>query len=330
MPVRNTLRNASGIVQFGPLGDDFSKMQEGEQRESHFYSIYNLAVESEVVCPGLPAISPQRLDVTIRFGPVPGRLESPRHVGYKFEARGNRVLLKTNLYANFLVSGGKEITIQPHPGARMPEIRLLLFGWVFAALMHLRSSFPLHGSVVDVRGQGVAFCGPSGSGKSCLAKAVVEEGFGLLDDNVVVFSMTGNGPMVHPGYPKIRLWDADMRRLALEPEIERGLLRTREKYAIDASARFSNAPVPLSRILIITSTDSSEFELKALNGGRKMVALIENTFCLRFVQGLGVQAAHFLAMKELAKVVPVFFLKVPRHPNFARRTLDRLMKKRLL
>jgi len=73
-------------------------------------------------------------------------------------------------------------------------------------LLALRGDLVLHASAVAVGGRAVAFCGPTGRGKSTLALTLGEAGRGVLAEDGVAISLEAEeGPVAFPGARGVRM-----------------------------------------------------------------------------------------------------------------------------
>ena len=97
--------------------------------------------------------------------------------------------------ARYLVSGGCEIIIEPHPTATEKDVRLFLLGSAMGALLLQRGIWPLHGSAIAGRSGAALFVGVSGSGKSTLVGAFHQRGFQVLADDVCAIT-AGSPPLI--------------------------------------------------------------------------------------------------------------------------------------
>jgi hypothetical protein len=70
----------------------------------------------------------------------------------------------------------------------------------------------LHGACVSIGGRGALLCGPSGSGKSCLAYAAARHGFTLVSDDSTAFLRRSGDRRVlgKPGHIRLRESAADL------------------------------------------------------------------------------------------------------------------------
>lgn len=280
--------------------------------EPYLYRAYGLVIQSRIPCPELHAVSGEVPQVLVGRGPVPDSLPVVRERGFKFEANRNQVLIKTDTIAKILVSEGSEILVEPRDGAGEADVRLLLLGWGFGALLHQRDILPLHASAVAVEDGCVAFCAPSGTGKSTTAAHLVQRGYRLMDDNIVALRMEADTPMAAPGYPELKLVGHALR------EWERRALSSRYaserkggKSALYIGDLFESKPRILRRLYVLFRGASRDFDISPLKGASLFHALAQNTFCARFARAMGKGADHFEALKRLARAVPVYSAAIP-------------------
>ncbi|MBI4789683.1 MAG: hypothetical protein HY782_21850 [Chloroflexi bacterium] len=279
------------------------------------YRAYGLIFESQFECPELVAVSDGQPDVFVAEGHVPEQLENPTRAGFKFQARADQLLIKTNYIANILISQGNRITIQPKAGAHPDNVRALFLGWGIAALLHQRNTLPLHGSVVNVGDECVAFCAPSGTGKSSLAALFVNRGYALLDDNIVAIVPSDSGHGVYPGCPVIKLPDDVVRRpdyAFVTPGRYQSALR---KFPMSVCQELPARPQPLKKIYILTRGRRPDFALKPLNGGAKFRSLMKNVFCSQFLHGMGKLSDQFRNIESLAANTPMAEVRLPDWPT---------------
>ncbi|MGE5458832.1 MAG: hypothetical protein ACM3NJ_00120 [Methanobacterium sp.] len=276
------------------------------------YTAFGLIIHSQIEIPELIA-SEGEADVIIRLGTVPEHLENSSSSGVRFEASPDEFLLSLDTVGRYLVSGGKEITIEAHSGVGMNDIRLFLLSSVFAALLHQRGYLVLHGSCIEHNGAGIVFAGDSGIGKSTLAAAFYEKGYHILCDDLTVVAIGEDGfPYVIPGIPSLKLWDDALHRLGQNTD---SLVKVREpllKYRMNITDKYWSQPLPLKRVYILGSYLESEIRITELNSFEKMQAINKNTFRKRFLKGQGVKALHFKQCALLAEKVKIFKVLRPR------------------
>jgi hypothetical protein len=269
------------------------------------YTAYGLNISSCIPCPELsPGSGPP--DVTVRYGVVPKFLDSTRDKGPAYEANPDQVLFSIDGVAKFMVSQGKEILIERAATAEDSEVRLFLLGSAFGALLFQRGLLPLHGSAIEVHGRSVVILADCGLGKSTLAGVFHNRGYRILADDVCVVSMTEDGsPVILPGYPQLKLGMDAARKLGKDPESLPRIHPREEKIGLLLQEEFCRDPLPLSRLYVLETSSNGEFDLEPLKGVEKLTAIINNTYRLGFLKGLGVKASHFKQCVAVAKQAPL-------------------------
>ena len=279
---------------------------------SHFYRVYGLCIESQFPFSELPGADPASSpDVSIKLGEVPAELPAPRVTGYKFEAIPDQILLKTYSMANILISGGREICVQPHPGARENDLRLLLTGWAMGALLLQRGILPLHASSVFTGRETLALCAVQGTGKSSLAAAFLRRGCQLMDDDLTVITLRGEEPWVSPGCSELKLWEPAISSWTDHPPIAWQVRPGQAKYALNARPFLHTRPERLDRIFILERSGEHSLQSLQLNGQEKLRTLIKHIYSYRFVKAMGSQAVLFPTLLALSKSIPVVKLYLP-------------------
>ncbi len=278
------------------------------------YTMYGLKVASCLSLPACPSDGGEP-DVHIRPGEVPEALSDPQTEGVLYQTAPNHFLFHHEGVARYLVSNGTEILIESVPEADITRLRLFLLSSVFGALLHQRSLLPLHGSAIAVNGEAVVFLGISGAGKSTLAAAFLKRGYPVLSDDISVISANGNAqPVVHPGYPQIRLWADAAPKVDQAPEDLVQMLPDLEKYLLSIPDKFCQTSLPLKRIYVLSVTTAGGLDLGPLTGMGKLEALNDHTYRANFLDGMGNKAAHFKSCASVSKYIPLNWVTRPRQP----------------
>ena len=278
---------------------------------SFTYKAFGLIISSAFECPELLIASGQP-DVTIKLGVVPQYLDNPLFSGVRFQTNGQEFLLTVDKIARFYVIGGSSITIDMFPNADISEVRLFLLGSAFGALIHQRGLLPFHGSSIKIGDSAIILSGPSGAGKSTLAAAFRQKGFLLLSDDVSVLSFSPEEmPIVHPGYPQMKLWTDSILKLGNDPSEYSKIRQRIEKHNIPIKNSFWDQPLPLGKIYIIASSNLGELKLEPIKGIEKFSLLKAHTYRFNFVAGKQMQTSHFKSFDLLTKNVEVFKLTRP-------------------
>ena len=126
----------------------------------------------------------------------------------QFYRQGGGYLLRFPDLADFEVSAdGATVLGFPAPGVTSPTVEHLYLNQVLPLALSRQGKLVLHGSAVDIGGQGVAFLGESGRGKSTLAASFATEGTRFLTDDGLLLEWVDGHCMIVPSHPSIRLWE---------------------------------------------------------------------------------------------------------------------------
>jgi hypothetical protein len=261
------------------------------------YHIFGLNIVSALPLPASLALHLQAdnaPDVVIEYGETPAALANHGIRGVRYQAAPGEFLLWVDNVARFYVRDGSRITILPEAGAGADDILVFLMGSAMGALLHQRSILVLHGSAITVKEKSVVFCGPSGIGKSTLAAGFHQRGYPFLADDLCAIAIFEGSPAVIPGFPRLKLWADTLKKL---DSCKDRLQSVRwgaalEKYFLPVDA-CQHAPVPLQAVFILESTNTEKLSITQLSGTEKIDPLIENTYRMRFLQGLGGKKEHF-------------------------------------
>ena len=151
------------------------------------------------------------------------------------------------------------------------EVTAMLIGCVIGTALRLQGKICLHSSVVKVDdcaiGEAdtqrcIAIIGAKGAGKSTTAAALAKQGYPILADDIAVITDCGDSFLVHPGYPRLRLWKSAVNQLYGD---EKGLSRVfsqTDKHFVQLNQNqinkdkisawgFHNQPLPLAAIYVL-------------------------------------------------------------------------------
>ncbi len=270
------------------------------------YSAYGLAIESELVLPQLDEAS-ARPDLTIRRG----RVEVPSSLplaGRRVWSENGTVWLFCGRRGALRIHEGKEILVDPAPGADARIVQNWVIGQGLGVAMAQRGLFVLHAGVVQVGHSGVAFMGPSGSGKSTMVMALCSAGCAVLaDDHGVIDDR--NEPMVFPGFPQVKLRedspDAFPRRGGTA-----GCVVSEEKLGWKIHGNFAPCSVPLRCVYVLA--EAPEVSVAELSEDEAAAELARNAFLSSLSIKPVCEAAHLQRCARLAARVSVRRLERPK------------------
>jgi hypothetical protein len=288
-----------------------------------YYSAYQLLIHSELPLPELIVVDrAAQVDVTIRFASVsPDGLEGGKQVAPHLWATENELYLDITDVARFLISNGNEILIEPAAGADDDSIRLFLLGSAFGALLFQRDLLVIHGNSVRIGEQCLICVGPSGMGKSTLAAAFMRRGFDILADDVVPVNKEGEAL---PGFPRIKLWQDAAQQFAIDTaELCRVSPQT-DKYNLPIQAMEQKA-LPVRWVYILRNDDVDEISIEPISGMEKFLPLKNNTYRVRFLEGMELKSQHLGMCGKLAGQIKLARITRPKKGFVADKMVDAIL-----
>lgn len=209
----------------------------------------------------------------------------------------------------FLLHGGSTITIVPEVNASQELLRNFLIGTVMATLLHQKGLLVLHASVVNIDGNGVAFLGDSGEGKSSLAAAFHAQGDSIVTDDVAAVNITQSPAMVSPSFPQLKLCEEVADTLGYEWDALYLLPFQMNKRGYRLVTGFPRMPLPLKGIYILTT--GSELQIEVLSPSEAVMAIMRHSELDTFFHSG--HTAHWQLCVALARDCPVYRLQRPRN-----------------
>lgn len=276
------------------------------------YELYGLACTSEIELPGC-AQTTRAADVRVSIGRVPDHLGDAKTSSSVFEAAAGQYLLRIAGIGSYWVSAGRQIIVEPAPGADSAAVLLFLLGSALTALLHQRDLLVLHASaVVGARGA-VLVAGPSGRGKSTVSAALATRGYSILCDDTAVVSLDADRRLlVQPGTPHLKLWPDAVRRLGRSPEALLSVRSGVEKRQLPIHEVFASAPVSLAAVFLLALPPSDVVTCTRIENSQKFEMLRTHTKTPRAFEGLGNPSSHFRIAAAVAASVPIYTIARPR------------------
>jgi len=182
----------------------------------------------------------------------------------------------------FLIDGsGSRIWVTCPDSLTLEDTMPYLHGAIFAFVLRLRGICCLHASDVAVGDRAVVLLGPGMAGKSTTAAAFGQLGYPVMSDDIVALGERGDGFIVRPGVPCLRLWPESVRTLFGVPDALPRLAPSWEKHYLDLGARgfrFETRPPPPAAIYVLGERreDSSGHRLEYLTAHDGLLKLVAN------------------------------------------------------
>ncbi|NEO30602.1 MAG: serine kinase [Symploca sp. SIO3C6] len=276
------------------------------------YFAYGLGIHSDITIPEF-IIAELRCDVTlnIKSNHNPTDYLPKEAVGQHWclQLTRKEALFYVQDTGVFLVQSGNKIVIVPAPNASEQLIRFYLVGTVMGILLYQRGLLVLHASAVNIDGGAVAFLGVSGEGKSSTAAAFHTHGYSIITDDVAPVTLGKKTATISPGFPQIKLGSEIASTLGYNFESLVLLNSSDEKRGYRPRQEFTQKPLPIKRIYVLTS--DSEFGIEALKPQEAVVELSRHSRPATLFQSPDAQ--HFLQCVNLVKECTLYRLKRPRN-----------------
>jgi len=273
------------------------------------YVAYGLNIESEVHLPELSAGRSTRPDVIVRRDRIDTFEPNITHRNHR--ACFDDIQFSYDGVGRFRVRRGREIVVAAEPGADSTFLRVCLLGPALAALLHQRGLLVLHGSALKMNGQGIAFLGGKGWGKSTLAAYMHSRGHTFLaDDLVALGARLGEPVQLTPGFPHLKLWpnsaiylQLDLNKMTrLHPAVEK------RGHRLDG-----DLPPALSNLRSIYVLDIGDREMiERLEPRQAFVELVRHTFLAGYLAPTGTAPVHLDQCAKVVSSVPIYSLRRPR------------------
>ena len=232
----------------------------------------------------------------------------------QFFRQGTDYLLRFPDLADFEVSAdGASVQGFPAPGVTSATVEHLYLNQVLPLALSRQGKLVLHGSAVDIAGQGVAFLGESGRGKSTLAASFATEGTRFLTDDGLLLEWVGSRCMIIPSHPSIRLWEDSRQALvnesaALAPAVS---FTSKSRFLAGPGIAFCDQARPLRRVFFLGEGEAQAPTIEPLRPADALINLVKNSFLLD-IEARDMLMRHFDDLTRLAELPLYFRLDYPR------------------
>ena len=232
----------------------------------------------------------------------------------QFFRHGQGYVLRFPGLADFEVdAAGTFVNAFPVPGVSAPTVEHLYLNQVLPLALSRQGRLVLHGSAVDVHGNGVAFLGESGRGKSTLAASFAREGIRFLTDDGLLIERAEGEHWVLPSHPSIRLWaDSEAALVGKTDQRAPGVSFTaKARFLAGRGIPFCDARRPLRRLYFLGEGTVQRPVLAPLRPAQALIELVKHSFLLD-IEARDLLARHFDDLSHLADLPICFSLDYPR------------------
>ena len=261
----------------------------------YIYSAYQLIISSQLPLPELcsvdDSIGKEQPSISIIFGHA--RRESVHHEGVQglnYHIEPEACWLEIPNISCFLIKQGRQIIVEPFPGADEDSLRLFLYTICLPLVLIYHNFFLFHGGAIHWGEQGVAFLAHFGHGKSTLLASFLKRNSSFLSDDICVLNQEG---FILPGFPHLQLREDVIQNLGIEKTALKLIRPTLKKWFVPVHPVFHSQPSLLKIVYIINPTNQPDFLLTPLVGLKKIHYLKKYTYHPIFVKGLGKDLLYF-------------------------------------
>lgn len=221
----------------------------------------------------------------------------------------------------WIEKGGKKTTVLVHEDVRDVDLNDLTLGFTSALAglcLNLQGQVAIHANAVCLNGKAIAFVGPSGAGKSTLSTFCVQQGMGLLTDDVL---MVTQDDLVLPGNPRLKLFPHTGEALQLNVS-----KTTSYKNFYDAQMLGTSEirePVELKAVYLLNGGEIDEVIVSSVPATQAIFDLLNNSYAVR--EFSDVLPRLFDRYELLVQQIPVSTLSYPHKFDRLPQVYDALM-----
>lgn len=296
------------------------------------YKAFGLKIASEIILDELMTCQCEEPGLVITQGRVPDFQVENTGVMTRRRIEPDKFWLEIPGVARYYVENGNHILVEPKDTATQEEVKLYLLGSCMGVVLFQKRILPLHGSCMDVGGQGLLLTGKSGAGKSTIATAICQKGYRLLTDDVAAVRVAGvTEPTVYPGYPGQKLWEDALERTGKRGD-KKSLNRISNhlaKYSIKSHEYFCDKEMPIGTIVEIVPGPVEQIEITEVRSTDKINLILQNTYRPRFPGLMGLEAWHFKNCVTIGNQITAYRITRPQGQHLEERIADLILEKLL-
>ncbi|MCO7227300.1 hypothetical protein [Pleionea sp. CnH1-48] len=282
------------------------------EKPKYRYQAFGLAIDSDIECNELSKNEGLFSEtIRIQYGKVPDFLEDSNHHGARFQAKDSEIIIRVDNIAKYWIRNGNVIIVDKHAASDNQAVKLFLLGSALGALLKQKHYLVLHASVIATSRGALAFCGPSGVGKSTLTQAFIKHGFQFLSDDLCLVKEDKDGLKVYPGYPQVKLWEDTCTAFCQPVQELKKVRQDINKYALPNTHLFCKTPRFLKHVYILSVDPHDRLHIEDVSGPESFELIRKNTYRFQFLKGMGLQSIHFKLCSDLIKQIPIKRLNRP-------------------
>ena len=198
-------------------------------------------------------------------------------------------------------------------------VEICFLGTVLACWFELQGVLALHASALVINGQAAAFLSSNKGGKTSLAAGLMQQGFPLLTDDILLVEMEDGRPIGRSGYPQMRMWPEQAALIfgneqefsAVHPYLD----KRRIPIDFENPRLFQSGRFPITRCYIPDRYESvnnqAEITITPISTVESVLMLAGFSFLFWLVDQLGLQPNRLKTFSQIVQTVSVNHLTYP-------------------
>lgn len=281
------------------------------------YHAFGLNILSQIEFPELIVSDFSEADVEIELGKVPLTIDGSNSEFSGFDLAPNKMLLRFEGVGNYLVENGNHILVEYAENHDAKDVRLFVLGSCFGALLHQRGFLALHSSGFVHNGDVVLLSGDSGAGKSSICNSFRLKGNKVITDDICAIKIEENECLAYPGFPRSKLWDDALTKLAIDKDGSSRVREELEKYNVNVMESFEQQILKIKKLYIIEPYNDTEIIIDEVEKSNKANFLVNITYRHYFLKGMGLMSQNFLNSMKFCQLIPMARLKRPKQSDIS-------------
>lgn len=215
----------------------------------------------------------------------------------------------SNSSCYLLAENGSCITYERKPGASAANLNAYLLGWGIAMLCFQQGKPAIHCScVADDRGA-LLLGGRSGSGKSTVTTQLLEDGYTLVADDMVIADVEEQGrAYALPAYPYQKLCRDAAEQCGMSMEEMLYIDEKKDKFLVPYRGAFPKKPLPIRGMILLDWCEEEEIAVTEITGVDKLYACVDALFLRALFKGSLYRKENVEMGLKLASCIPIHLL----------------------
>jgi hypothetical protein len=271
---------------------------------NYTYTLGGIVIASEFEIEELTP-SEEKADVTLKMGKTPEKLENATINKILVQVNSNEVILTIPDIAKFWIINDNEVIIEVLHPDKTADAQKYILSFILGVLSFKKGFYPLHGGGVIHNGEAYLFTAHSGAGKSTTVAGLQQRGFKSLADDICNLYIENEKIMMHPCFPRFKLWEDSLEMLNIKNVGEYKLRSDLQKFLIPVLNDFSISPVPVKRIYLLVENREGKTFMEEVLGKDKMEILRNNNYKPWMVKAFNILKEHFGLMSSISNKVEI-------------------------